>query len=116
MARVQADPEKLARIFKALSVGTRIEIVKLLKDRALCVGALAAQLDVTQGAVSQHLRVLRDLDLVIAEKRGYYVHYRLNEATLGQWKAAAGELLGTATPEKSSPGRKSGRRKETQDV
>ncbi len=90
-----AEAANLARIFKALSVDTRVHIVQLLKKRPLCVGALSARLDVTQGAVSQHLRVLRDADLVIPDKRGYYVHYRLNEKTLAKWKKAAESLLGT---------------------
>ena len=79
--------ESLARLMKVLAVGTRARIVELLKGRALCVNALAARLDVTQGAVSQHLRIMRDAGLVIAEKRGYYVHYRLNEKTLAAWRA-----------------------------
>lgn len=92
-----SDNNKLVKVFKALSAETRVRIVQLLKDRALCVGALAARLDVTQGAVSQHLRVLRDADLVIAEKRGYYVHYRLNEKTLTKWQRAIAQLLGEET-------------------
>ena len=83
----------LAYICKILSVETRIRILQLLKNRALCVGALSAKLDVTQGAVSQHLRILREADLVIAEKRGYFVHYRLNEKTLGKWKGIVDKLL-----------------------
>lgn len=70
---------ELAHICKVLSVETRVRILELVKDRALCVGAIAARLDVTQGAVSQHLRILRDAGLVTAEKRGYFVHYKLNE-------------------------------------
>lgn len=88
------EAQRLARIFKALAVDTRVRMVQLLKDRALCVGALSARLDVTQGAVSQHLRILRDADLVIPEKRGYYVHYRLNEKTLLKWKDAVERFLG----------------------
>jgi len=91
------QPERLVRIFKALSAEARVRIVQLLKDRALCVGALASRLDVSQAAVSQHLRVLRDAGLVVAEKRGYYVHYRLNEKTLKTWKEAVGGLLGAGS-------------------
>lgn len=76
-----------------LSVGTRVQIVQLLKGRALCVNALGARLDVTQGAVSQHLRVMRDAGLVIDEKHGYYVHYRLNEDTLAAWREKIDKLL-----------------------
>jgi DNA-binding transcriptional ArsR family regulator len=84
---------ELARILKVLAVGTRVRIVQILKGRALCVGGLASQLDVTQGAVSQHLRVMRDAGLVIDEKRGYYVHYRLNEQTLDRWRKRIDGLL-----------------------
>jgi ArsR family transcriptional regulator len=87
------NPEKLARIFKVLSVETRIRIVDLLRRRSLCVNALAQALEITPAAVSQHLRILRDADLVIAEKKGYYVHYRANKATLAEWHKAAGGFL-----------------------
>ena len=87
------DPKSLARILKVLSVATRVRIVQLLKGRALCVNALAARLDVTQGAVSQHLRVLRDAGFVIPEKRGYYVHYMLDETKLKDIRAALSAFL-----------------------
>ncbi|MBN2579667.1 MAG: winged helix-turn-helix transcriptional regulator [Pirellulales bacterium] len=87
------DPKGLARILKVLSVDTRVRIVCLLKQRDLCVNALAARLDVTQAAVSQHLRVMRDAGLVVDEKRGLFVHYRLNEKTLATWREAIDRLL-----------------------
>ena len=87
-------PSKLARIFKALSVDTRVRMVQLLKQRSLCVNALAARLEVTPAAVSQHLRILRDADLVTPDKRGYYVHYQINQKTLAQWRRMADGLLG----------------------
>lgn len=91
------DNKNLARLLKILSVGTRVEMIRLLKGRALCVNALAARLNVTPGAVSQHLRVMRDAGLVIDEKRGYYVHYRLSEQTLATWREAIDELLNPKT-------------------
>lgn len=87
------EADKLARRLKILSVGTRLRIIQLLNRRALCVNALAQRLDITQSAVSQHLRVLREADLVIDEKRGYYVHYRLNEKTFSKWKDALNHVL-----------------------
>ena len=86
-------PKDLSRLLKVLSVGTRVRIVQLLKGQTLCVNALAARLEVTQGAVSQHLRVMRDAGLVIDEKRGYFVHYRLNEETLAAWREKIDKLL-----------------------
>ena len=89
------DARKLARIFKVLSVDTRVRIVLMLKDKALCVNAIAGRLHVTPAAVSQHLRILRDAELVTASKRGYYVHYTVNKVTLSRWKKLIGELLDT---------------------
>lgn len=85
--------KELARLLKVLSVETRVQILRLLKGRVLCVNALAARLNVTQGAVSQHLRIMRDVGLVIDEKRGYFVHYRLNEKTLAAWREEVNKLL-----------------------
>jgi DNA-binding transcriptional ArsR family regulator len=87
------DAEKKSRIFKVLSVGTRVEIIQLLKHRPLCVNALAHALEITSAAVSQHLRILRDADIVLADKRGYFVHYRINEKTLAEWNKTAKSLL-----------------------
>ena len=87
------SPEELARTCKVLSAATRVKLIQLLKDGALCVGAIAARLDVTQGAVSQHLRILRDAELVSAERRGYFIHYRLNPESLKKCRAALSRLL-----------------------
>ncbi len=86
---------ELSRIFKILSVDRRIKIIQLLKENTLCVNALASRLEITPAAVSQHLRILRDADIVIDEKRGYYVHYRLNSKELDRWRRLAGEFMAT---------------------
>ena len=96
-----SHPKEVARVLKVLSVESRVRIVQLLKGRALCVNALAARLDVTQGAVSQHLRIMRDAGLVIDEKRGYFVHYRLDEKTLAKWRAAIDGLLAPGPAERA---------------
>lgn len=86
--------EQLARMFKVLSVETRLRMIRLLRSHPLCVNALARQLGITPAAVSQHLRVLRDADIVSGVKHGYYVHYRLNKDVLERWRKLAGDLLG----------------------
>ncbi|MDZ7814520.1 MAG: metalloregulator ArsR/SmtB family transcription factor [Planctomycetota bacterium] len=78
---------------KVLAVSTRMRIIQLLKGRALCGNALAARLNITPGAVSQHLRIIRDAGLVVGEKRGCFVHYRLNEETLAAWRQEIDKLL-----------------------
>jgi DNA-binding transcriptional ArsR family regulator len=84
---------KIAQISRVLGVDTRVKIIRLLSARCLCVGALSKRLGITPGAVSQHLRILKSVDLVISEKRGYFVHYCLNEKVLENWKAEIGELF-----------------------
>ncbi len=91
---------ELARLGRILGVETRVRIIQLLQNRALCVGALAARLEVTQGAVSQHLRILRDAGLVTPHKRGYFVHYRLNEEVMARWRAEIDRLLKAGTKER----------------
>jgi ArsR family transcriptional regulator len=85
--------ESLARRLQAVSVGTRIRILCLLKRRALCVGAIVARLNITQGAVSQHLRVLREAGFVEADRRGCHVHYRLRPEALAECKQALDRIL-----------------------
>lgn len=88
--------EELAGIFKALSDPTRLRLVKLLNKSggALCVNALAHRLGVTQSAVSQHLRVLRQAGLVRGERRGHFVHYSLDRDRLERYKTTLRETLG----------------------
>lgn len=88
--------EELTEVFKALSDPTRMRLVKLLRESggALCVNALARMLGITQSAVSQHLRVLRQAGLVRGERRGHFVHYSLDRAGLEQYKASLRETLG----------------------
>jgi DNA-binding transcriptional ArsR family regulator len=82
-----------AELLKVLSAGTRVRILEMLKGRALCVNALAVRLNVTQGAVSQHLRIMHNAGLLLDEKRGTYVHYRLNEAALARGREEVNQLL-----------------------
>jgi DNA-binding transcriptional ArsR family regulator len=89
---------ELARFFKALGDETRLGLVALLVQqepgRALCVGRLAQELGVTASAVSQHLRLLKDLGLVHAERRGYRLHYFLDPERLAAYQDLARERLG----------------------
>jgi len=110
--------DRLVRVYRALGDRTRLRLVTLLAGLqpgdALCVNVLVAELGVSQPAVSQHLAVLRAADLVIGERRGYHVHYRLNPAALAAYRRQAFALLGeefVASPADALPsqGRAPGR-------
>ena len=96
------DAENLAGLFTALSSETRIRMLELLKRQSLCVGALAARLEITQSAASQHLQVLKNARLATAERRGYYVHYRPNEEALARCKHLVDDFLNYEEPAENS--------------
>jgi ArsR family transcriptional regulator len=82
------NEEELARLHKALSVPVRLQILRLIASRPLCVNAITRCLRISQPAVSQHLAVLRQVGLVRGEKSGYMVHYTLNELRLQEFRQA----------------------------
>lgn len=71
--------EKQAEILKILGDKTRLTIFSLLKVRELCVCELTDLLDVSQPAISQHLRKLKLLNLVKERKVGQWVHYSIRK-------------------------------------
>jgi len=71
---------ELAETFGALADSNRAKIVHSLRGRELCVGCLADIIGISESAVSQHLRILRNLRLVRSHKEGRLVYYRLNDA------------------------------------
>ena len=73
-----------AEIFKALGDPTRLKILKLIAAQGnnLCVGFIASQLGISQPAVSQHLKVLKNAGLTEANRQGFHVHYSINKNSL----------------------------------
>ena len=86
--------EEQASLFGVLSDPTRLKLLRLLSQQrepdALCVNALAYQLGVTQSAISQHLRILKSAGLVKGKRRGYRIHYFVNQEALTR---AQGQIL-----------------------
>ena len=71
-----------ADLFKIFCVDKRIEIIEHLKNGSMNVNSLADSLKISPSAVSQHLRVLKSVGLVINERKGYWIHYSLNRNAL----------------------------------
>lgn len=69
-------------IFKAIADPTRRAILDLLSEQQLSVNEICSQFALTQGAVSQHLKILRDLDLVVVTKVGRQRLYAANPLPL----------------------------------
>jgi DNA-binding transcriptional ArsR family regulator len=87
------------KIFDALASSPRRQILALLNSVELTTTDLAAQLGISTPAVSRHLSVLENAELVIAERRGQYVHYRLNaDSLVNHLTGFMFELCPTAAP------------------
>lgn len=72
------------KVLKALGEPSRFRLLSLVARRGYCVRALARQSRLSEPAVSQHLRVLREAGLVYGVKRGYYTHYSLDKEALNR--------------------------------
>ena len=73
---------EIYQLFRALGDDTRLKIVDLLLQHNYCGRALARKLGVSEAAVSQHLKVLRQAGLLVGEKCGYFRHYSINQVAL----------------------------------
>lgn len=80
----QALTDELDEMFLALANGTRRTLLAILADGAATAGKLAAQLPITRGAVSQHLKVLLQAGLVEVRPIGRERVYRICDEALAQ--------------------------------
>src|SRR5712691_10832133 len=74
---------QVAETMQALSTPSRVRILARLRDGACSVTELAEAVGMEQSAVSQQLRVLRHLRLVVGERRGRNVLYVLHDSHVG---------------------------------
>ncbi len=79
-------------ILKALADENRLKIIALLDQENYCVRALAHRLDLSEAAVSQHLKIMREAGLVAGEKRSYWVHYQVKEKKIEELRKMLGSL------------------------
>ncbi|MBQ3137099.1 MAG: winged helix-turn-helix transcriptional regulator [Clostridia bacterium] len=67
---------------KALSDPTRREILNLLKKGKMSAGDIVEKFSVSGAAISRHLSVLKDADLIRDERDGKFIYYELNASVL----------------------------------
>ncbi len=67
---------------KALADPTRREILNLLKKGSMSAGDISEKFSVSFAAVSRHLSVLKDADLIRDKRDGKYIYYELNASVL----------------------------------
>ena len=72
----------MSKVFRALSDPTRREILALLRDRDMTAGEIAEKFDISKPAISRHLEILKEAELVSSEKKGLYRIYSINLTVL----------------------------------
>ena len=84
---------EINRVYKALADPTRRRVLALLRERDMTAGELAAQFDLSWPTMSGHFTVLRDADLISADKTGTSITYHLNVSVLEESMAALMETF-----------------------
>ena len=86
----------LQQTLKALADPTRREILNLLKNRRLSAGEICDHFDITGAAISRHLSVLKEADLIVDTRDGKYIFYELNATVLEEIMLWISDLKGVS--------------------
>ncbi|WP_022698224.1 autorepressor SdpR family transcription factor [Euryhalocaulis caribicus] len=81
-------------VFKALSHPVRRAVLRMLRDGPRTAGELAGAFDVSKPTMSGHFTVLKDAGLIMAEREGTTIHYRLNTSVAEDAAALLLDLAG----------------------
>ena len=84
----------LQNTMRALADPIRREILNLLKAGRLSAGEITEHFDVTGAAISRHLSVLKDADLIRDTREGKFIYYELNASVLEEILLWISELKG----------------------
>jgi len=70
------------KVFKALSDKNRRKIIDLLKKKEMTAGEIAEHFNISKPTISEHLKTLKNADLIESEKSGQFITYFLNTSVL----------------------------------
>ena len=99
LVRTPMDPERAATLalqFKALADPARLRLLSMIaahESGEACVCDLTEPLGLSQPTVSHHLKVLREAGMVVGDRRGTWVHYRLVPGALDALRNVLGDDL-----------------------
>lgn len=95
------DAEQLAEIMQGFASPVRLRILAALHARPCTVTELGEQLHIGQTTLSNHLRLLRHLSLVVGSRDGRHIHYALADDHVADLLAQAVDHLGHISSEGS---------------
>lgn len=83
-----------ANIFKVLSDSQRRDILVMLKEGRMNAGEIAEKLGITPAALSYHLKLLKDADLIVEYKQKNFVYYEINTTVFEELLMWVGQFGG----------------------
>ncbi len=84
----------LQNTLKALSDPVRREILNMLKGGRMSAGEITEKFEITAAAISRHLSVLREADLIRDKREGKFIFYELNASVLEEIMLWISDLKG----------------------
>jgi DNA-binding transcriptional ArsR family regulator len=97
------DSDELDQLLRAVSNGTRRQILRLCADGFVSAGDIAAHIDLALASVSEHLKVLRKTELVELERDGTRWLYATSTARLSEVLSALRRELPSDRSDKEQP-------------
>ena len=76
--------ELVNTVFKALNDATRRSILEMLKEQDMTAGEIADKFNISKPSISHHLDLLKQAQLVVAEKEGQFIYYSINTTVLDE--------------------------------
>lgn len=84
----------LQKTLKALADPVRREILNMLKQGRLSAGEITERFPITAAAISRHLSVLKEADLIRDTREGKFIYYDLNASVLEEMMLWVADLKG----------------------
>lgn len=72
------------KLFKALNDQTRRDILELLRQQDMTAGDIADHFNISKPSISHHLDILKQAELVEADKQGQFIYYSLNTTVVDE--------------------------------
>lgn len=86
--------QKIARFFSLFADSSRVRLLSALAISPLCVTDIANILNMNQTTVSHQLRILRDMDVVVCERYGKVLKYKISNPKINEILLVGVEYLG----------------------
>ena len=82
MGEEASNVEKVAKFLKIIADTNRLKIISVIGKKECSVSELINETGLPQTLVSFHLKVLREAEIVEAERKGAFIYYRLKNSSL----------------------------------